>query len=105
MFNDLIRDTVSGSKEKMMINILVEMIKNKCGHEELYAFLLEQKMRGMDRESMYQTLEKCRMLVTDSDEEDTILDLMDFVVGFCRQDLSIFSEEQQIVSKGDQYEY
>lgn len=51
--------------------------------------LISLKNQGMDKEGMLENLEKLRS-ESDSETEDVLLDLMDFVTGSCRPDLSIF---------------
>lgn len=47
-------------------------------------------LNGMNKDSMYKNLEKLRS-ISDSEAEDIILELMDFVVGYCAPNLSIFN--------------
>ena len=56
---------------------------------ELRNYLDDFKKRGMSRETMIEVLEALRVEVK-SESEDTILELLDFVVGFCNSKLSIF---------------
>lgn len=52
--------------------------------------LIRFKNKGMDRDIMLENLEKLRSR-DDFETEDTLLELMDFVVGYCNPDLSIFA--------------
>ena len=52
--------------------------------------LISFKNHGMSRDSMLSNLEKIRN-ESDSKTEDTLLDLMDFVAGWCNPNLSIFA--------------
>ena len=68
--------------------------KIKDNHNNLLILrnvLLKYKSMGMDKNSMLRNLEELR---NDNDEEidDIVLELMDFVVGFCNQDLAVFRE-------------
>ncbi|MFY0519815.1 hypothetical protein [Lysinibacillus sp. UGB7] len=51
--------------------------------------LIKFKDKGMSKDSMLENLEKLRG-ISDSEIEDILLDLMDFVVGYCNPNLSIF---------------
>lgn len=51
--------------------------------------LLKFKSFGMDKDSMIGNLEELRN-GSDTTTEDILLELMDFVVGYCNPDLSIF---------------
>lgn len=62
------------------------------GHSDplvLRECLVDFKNRGMDKECMYSTLEEMRA-ECDEKTEDIILELMDFVTGFCRTELRIY---------------
>lgn len=54
----------------------------------LREFLVDFKNHGMDKNSMLKNLERLRY-EHDSETETILLDLMDFVTGWCRPDLSI----------------
>lgn len=74
------------------IQLLSVEIKNH--HNDLLSlreFLIRSKNNGMDKDSMYENLEKLRGR-SDSETEDILLDLMDFVVGYCNPTLSIFND-------------
>lgn len=51
--------------------------------------LIRFKDKGMGKNSMLENLEKLRE-ISDSETEDILLELMDFVVGYCNPNLSIF---------------
>jgi hypothetical protein len=53
--------------------------------EELRAF----KDRGVTKDEMYHTLEILRQQAPDETAEDRILEVMDFVSGFCSEDKRI----------------
>ncbi|MDE5779518.1 MAG: hypothetical protein K2I10_13620 [Lachnospiraceae bacterium] len=77
---------------KEFIQLLSVEIKNH--HNDLLSlreFLIRSKNNGMDKDSMYENLEKLRGR-SDSETEDILLDLMDFVVGYCNPTLSIFND-------------
>lgn len=46
-------------------------------------------MAGMDKDSMIKSMEKFRD-DCDAQTEDILLELMDFVTGYCNPDLSVF---------------
>jgi hypothetical protein len=53
--------------------------------------LIEFKNKGMDQKTMLELFEKLRQ-TSDSDTEDTLLELMDFVYGYCNPTLLIFEK-------------
>ncbi|MBE6753849.1 MAG: hypothetical protein E7559_05815 [Ruminococcaceae bacterium] len=64
----------------------------ESGNSDLLALrecLVDFKNRGMDKECMYSTLAEMRA-ECDEKTEDIILELMDFVTGFCRAELRIY---------------
>ncbi len=69
--------------------ISMELEKKNKNVAMLYDYLVEFKQKGMDQKSMLMNLERLRYQ-NDSDMEDVVLDLMDYVVGFCSPGLSIF---------------
>lgn len=75
-------------KEKFKEQLLVQ-IKAHKDVLVLREFLVTFKNNGMDKESMLENLEELREEST-SATEDILIDLMDFVVGFCNPQLSIF---------------
>ena len=69
--------------------LLMQKIKNKNDLLVLRECLTDFMCRGMDKTSMFKTLEEMR-IGCDEETENTLLELMDFVSGFCRPDLHIF---------------
>ena len=55
----------------------------------LHKYLMEFKNAGMDKNSMIKSLKEL-INSSDSETEDVLLELMDFVVGYCNPNLSIF---------------
>ena len=55
----------------------------------LHKCLIKFKNDGMDKDSMIKSLKELRNS-SDSETEDVLLELMDFVVGYCNPDLSIY---------------
>ena len=51
--------------------------------------LLKFKSFGMDKDSMLRNLEELRNDI-DTETEDILLELMDYVAGWCNPDLSVF---------------
>lgn len=51
--------------------------------------LIDFKNHGMDEESMYVSLEELRV-GSNEETEDLLLELMDFVRGFCNPELCVF---------------
>lgn len=70
--------------------LLLSEIKNN--HNNLLILrecLLKFKSLGMDKDCMVRNLEELRN-GSDEETEDILLELMDFVVGWCNPDLLIF---------------
>ncbi|TKI69479.1 hypothetical protein FC756_09020 [Lysinibacillus mangiferihumi] len=66
-----------------------EIKKNYNDVLALRESLIRFKDKGMGKNSMLENLEKLRE-ISDSETEDILLELMDFVVGYCNPNLSIF---------------
>ena len=95
-----IQASVSGNSRKLrgktmpltneFKQVFSEVIKRQDANlSYLHDCLIKFKNKGMDQDSMMNSLEQLRNECTE-DEEDIILDLMDLVVGFCSPNLSIF---------------
>ena len=56
----------------------------------LREYLLKYKSLGMYKDSMVRNLEELRN-GSDTETEDILLELMDFVVGYCNPNLSVFN--------------
>lgn len=75
--------------EELKQHLLLQM-KNKDNDLLLLReCLIDFKNRGMDEESMYVSLEELRV-GSDEETEDLLLELMDFVRGFCNPELCVF---------------
>ncbi len=59
---------------------------------EIVAELRGLKDHGVSKQEMYETLEALRHQAPDETAEDRILEVMDFVSGFCRSDMRIWQE-------------
>ncbi|MCM1236255.1 MAG: hypothetical protein NC489_39750 [Ruminococcus flavefaciens] len=77
------------SLNKKFSELTSVQIRNNNDVLYLRRLLIKFKNNGMDKDSILKSLEELRRKST-SETEDTLLDLMDFVVGFCNPDLSIF---------------
>lgn len=69
--------------------LLFEIKRHQNDLESLRECLIRFKNKGMDKDSMYESLEKLRSS-NDSEIEDILLELMDFVVGYCNPHWAIF---------------
>lgn len=64
----------------------------KTNHNSLLVLrecLLKFRSLGMDKDSMIRNLEELRN-DSDTETEDILLELMDFVAGWCKHELSVF---------------
>ncbi|MBE5871738.1 MAG: hypothetical protein E7294_10830 [Lachnospiraceae bacterium] len=69
---------------------LLDKIKESDGNALIpREYLIKCKNEGMKKEDMLKKLEKMRY-ENEEKVEDFLLDLMDFVEGFCNRDLTIF---------------
>lgn len=73
-----------------MIDRLFEMIKNECSILEMRSVLVEATSQEMDKDSMLGMLHNGLSIAQDEKTDDTIRELIDFVEGWCRQDLKIY---------------
>ncbi|BFI43918.1 hypothetical protein YKD1_03370 [Yersinia pseudotuberculosis] len=73
-------------QQEFIDNIRKEISLNK-GLLEIREVLVLFKNKGMSQSCMYECLQKLRCL----ENEDLILELMDFVEGFCSPSLDIYS--------------
>lgn len=69
--------------------LLFEIKRHQNDLESFRECLIRFKNKGIDKDSMYESLEKLRSY-SDFETEDVLLELMDFVVGYCNPNLSIF---------------
>lgn len=75
--------------EEFMQMLSVEINNHHNSLSMLRECLINFKNAGMDKDCMINNLEELRN-ASDSDKEDVLLELMDFVVGYCNPNLSIF---------------
>ncbi len=75
--------------EEFMQVLSAEIRKHHNNVLVLRECLLKFKIDGMDKDSMIKNLEELRN-ISDSEVEDILLELMDFVVGYCKPNLAIF---------------
>ena len=75
--------------EEFRKELLSEIQNNHNDLLTLRRCLLIYKKFGMYKDSMLRNLEKMRY-ESDVETEDIILELMDFVEGYCKPDLSVF---------------
>jgi hypothetical protein len=69
---------------------LAEAIRSDRPLEEIVAMLRAYKARGVPREEVYSFLESMRETVPDEATEDRILEVADFVAGFCSPHMKIW---------------
>lgn len=69
--------------------LLLEIKRHQSDLESIRECLIRFKNKGIDKDSMLESLEKLRSS-SDSETEDILLELMDFIVGYCNPNLSIF---------------
>jgi hypothetical protein len=75
---------------------LEDQIKRALQKQESLQMLREivcqYKQNGGTQQAAYETLEKIRREQKEGSDEDRVLELMDFVAGFCAQDQKIWDE-------------
>lgn len=75
--------------EEFQRSLLREIHNGQTDVSILRELLIDYKNAGMLQKTMYDNLEELRSLC-DSNDENIILDLMDFVVGACNQNIKIY---------------
>lgn len=75
--------------EEFKQSLILQMENENNDLLQLREFLVNYKNCGMDKESMYRNLEEMRS-DSNKETEDVLLELMDFVEGFCNPALRIF---------------
>lgn len=73
---------------------IIELISQEAEIDSLYKQLCLFKNRGMSREKMLECLESLR---ENHEVEDRILELMDFVTGFCSPHMIVYAHKPRIV--------
>lgn len=84
--NEMVTDNID---MKFLQLLPIEIEKHPNDLLALQKFLICFKNHGMDKDSMLKNLEKIKNQC-DFKAKDVLMDLMDFVVGWCSQDLSIY---------------
>ena len=80
----------TGISEEFRLIVLQSVMREERNYSVLYGYLLEFKGKGMNQQEMYDDLEELRKHIQTEEQEDLLLDLMDFVVGFCNPKWKIF---------------
>ena len=75
-----IEDQIKGALQKP---VSIQMLRE---------IVCQYKQRGGTQQAAYAALEKIRNEQTEEPDADRILELMDFVAGFCAQDQRIWDE-------------
>ena len=71
---------------------ITEALKKQASLQMLRDIVCQYKQYGGTQQAAYITLEKIRDEQMEEPDEDRILELMDFVAGFCAQDQRIWDE-------------
>ncbi len=80
----------TGISEEFRHIVLQSVMRGERNYSVLHGYLLEFKGKGMNQQEMYDDLEELRKHIQTEEQEDLLLDLMDFVVGFCNPKWKIF---------------
>ena len=67
-------------------------LQKQASLQMLREIVCQYKQNGGTQQEAYETLEKIRREQMEAPDEDRILELMDFVAGFCAQDQRIWDE-------------
>ena len=67
-------------------------LQKQASLQMLRELVCQYKQAGGTQQAAYETLEKIRRERMEESDEDRILELMDFVAGFCAQDQKIWDE-------------
>lgn len=71
-------------------------LEDKFDLLECRDYLADFRKRGMSKEMMIEALEELRVEVQ-PENEDTILEMLDFVTGFCNANLSVFNRNEDAI--------
>jgi hypothetical protein len=67
-------------------------LQKQASLQMLREIVCQYKQNGGTQQAAYETLEKIRCEQMEEPDEDRVLELMDFVAGFCAQDQKIWDE-------------
>jgi hypothetical protein len=67
-------------------------VKKQASLQMLREIVCQYKQNGGTQHAAYMTLAKIRAEQMEEPDEDRVLELMDFVAGFCAQDQKIWDE-------------
>ena len=67
-------------------------LQKQASLQMLREIVCQYKQSGGTQQAAYETLEKIRRGQMEGPDEDRVLELMDFVAGFCAQDQKIWDE-------------
>jgi hypothetical protein len=82
-----------GIATSMNLEGAIKVALKKCiSLQMLRGIVCQYKHNGGTQQAAYETLEKIRREQMEESDEDRILELMDFVAGFCAQDQKIWDE-------------
>ena len=70
----------------------LEIEKQHGDLSALRKFLIRFRDNGMDKETMLENMEELRGRSASGETEDILLELMDFIIGWCNPGQSIFDE-------------
>lgn len=92
-----VMEFIEMSLKEELFNLLLVELHNSISDNlsGLYKILLRFRDNGMTKENMYECLEELRE-ACDSLTEDKVLELMDFVGGFCNPRLDLFPPKPRI---------
>lgn len=85
------KESIMSLNKEFLQLLPVEIEKHRGDLLILREFLIRFKNNGMDKESMLKNLEELRSRSDSEETEDILLDLMDFITGWCNPGLNIFS--------------
>ncbi len=71
---------------------ITKALKKQASVQTLREIVCQYKQYGGTQQAAYMTLEKIRDEQMEEPDEDRILELMDFVAGFCVQEQRIWDE-------------
>ena len=80
----------SDIREEFRRIVLQSVVRGESDYSVLHGYLVEFKGKGMNKQEMCDDLEELRKHVQTEAQEDLLLDLMDFVVGYCHPKWHVF---------------
>jgi hypothetical protein len=71
-------------------------IRSDMSLEDIVALLRRYKAQGVTRDEVYSFLDSLRATAPDEATDDRILEVSDFVAGFCSPDMRVWDDRREV---------